>query len=55
MWRLQVIGTTAVVAFQFSTKKFSPSAKAGFLTCVLPHQVAAGATGTTVLKVRGRV
>ena len=48
----QVTGNTAVVRFQCATKPISASTKStGFLSCLLPHHVDAGATGKVVLKV----
>ena len=48
---LQMTGNTATVKFQFATKPMSASAHSGFLSCLLPHHVDAGATGQVVLKV----
>jgi hypothetical protein len=50
MW--QVTGSTATVKFQFATKPMSASAHSGFLSCLLPHHVEAGASGKVVLKVK---
>ncbi len=49
---VQVSGNAATVRFQFATKPMvAAAAKAGFLSCLLPHHVDAGATGKVVLKV----
>jgi len=49
---LQVSGNAAVIRFQFATKPMTAAAaKDGFLSCLLPHHVDAGATGKVVLKV----
>ena len=49
---LQVASNTATIRFQFATTPTTAAAtKAGFLSCVLPHHVDAGASGKVVLQV----
>ena len=49
---LQVSGNAATVRFRFATKPMSAAAaKGGFLSCLLPHHVDAGASGKVALQV----